>query len=130
MQLVPNAVGGSGRGPILGKFSTIYSHIVLKPVFAGLKLTKNCYINMNISFSGKLAVSLKTGFFYLSYKYTVPERLSSQFYKICINGDFKNTSFFNSLLNWEKLETKTRLILKKSIFLNLFHQWGTTGKSN
>ena len=40
MPLVPNAVGGSGSGPILRKFSTIYSHLVLKPVFAGLKLTK------------------------------------------------------------------------------------------
>ena len=89
--------GGSGSGPIFGKFSKIYSHLVLKPVFAGLKLTKNCYINMNISFPGKLAVSLKTGFFFLSYKYTVPERLSSQFYKIWINGDLKNTSFSNSL---------------------------------
>ena len=38
MPLVPNAVEGSGGGPILRKFSTIYSHLVLKPVFAGLKL--------------------------------------------------------------------------------------------
>ena len=122
MRLVPNAVGGSGSGPILEKFSKIYSHLVLKPVFSGFKLIKNCYINMNISFSGKLTVSLKTGFIslFLSYKYTVPERLSSQFYKIWINGDLKNPSFSNSLLNWEKLETKTRLILKKTIFLIIF----------
>ena len=120
MRLVPSAVGVSGSGPILGKFSKSYSHLVLKPIFAGLKLTKNCYTNMNISFSGKLAVSLKTGFISLSYKYTIPESLSSQFYKIWVNGDLKNPSFSNSLLNWEKLETKTRLILKKAIFLIIF----------
>ena len=120
MRLVPNAVGGSGSGPMLRKFSKIYSYLVLKPVFAGPKLTKNCYINKNISFSGKLTVSLKTGSISLSYRYTVPERLPSQFYKIGINGDLKNPSFSNSLLNWEKLETKTRLILKKTIFLIIF----------
>ena len=74
--------GGSGSGPILGKFCKIYPHLILEPVFAGLKLTKNCYINMNISFSGKEPVLLKTGFTSLSYKHTVPERLSSQFHKI------------------------------------------------
>ena len=133
MWLISNIVGGggggwgSGRGPIFGKFSKTYSHLILKPVFAGLTLKKNCYINMNISFSGKLAV--KIGFTSLSYKHTVPERLSSQFYKIWINGDLKNPSFSNSLLNWEKLETKTGLIIKKRNFFYLFHQWGTTGKS-
>ena len=114
MRLVPNAVGGSGSGPILGKFSKIYSHLILEPVFAGLKLTKNCYINMNISFSGKEPVLLKTGFTSLSYKHTVSERLSSQFRKIWINGDLKNPSVSNYLLNWENLETQTRLILKKN----------------
>ena len=113
---------GSGRGPILGKFSKTYSHLILKPVFVGLTLKKNCYINMNISFSRKLAVLLKTGFTSLSYKHTVPERLPSQFYKIWINGDLKNPSFSNSLLNGEKLETKTGLILKKAISFYLFHQ--------
>ena len=54
----------------------------MEPVFAGLKLTKNCYRNMDISFSGKEPVLLKTGFTSLSYKHTVPERLSSQFHKI------------------------------------------------
>ena len=103
VRFVPNTVGGSGSGPILGKFCKISSHLILEPVFAGLKLTKNCYINMNISFSGKEAVLLKTGFTSLSYKLTVPERLSSQFHKI----------WTNSLLNWEKLETQNRLILRK-----------------
>ena len=106
--------GGSGSGPILGKFCKIYSHLILEPVFAGLKLTKNCYINMNISFSGKEPILLKTGFTSLSYKHTVSERLSSQFRKIWINGDLKNPSFSNYLLNWENLETQTRLILKKT----------------
>ena len=103
---VPNTVGGSGSDPILGKFCKTSSHLILEPVFAGLKLTKNCYINMNISFSGKEAVLLKTGFNSLSYKLTVPERLSSQFHKI----------WTSSLLNWEKLETQNQLILWK-IFL-------------
>ena len=107
VRFVPNTVGGSGSGPILGKFCKISSHLILEPVFAGLKLTKNCYINMNISFSGKEAVLLKTGFTSLSYKLTVPERLSSQFHKI----------WTNSLLNWEKLETQNWLILRKK---NLF----------
>ena len=104
--------GGSGSGPILGKFCRIYSHLILETVFAGLKLTKNCYINMNISFSGKEPVLLKTGFTSLPYKHTVPERLSSQFHNIWINGDLKNPSVSNYLLNWENLETQTRLILK------------------
>ena len=66
VRFVPNTVGGSGSGPILGKFCKISSHLILEPVFAGLKLTKNCYINMNISFSGKVAALLKTGFTPLS----------------------------------------------------------------
>ena len=116
VRFVPNTAGGgrSGSSPILGKFWKIYSHLILELVFAGLKLTKNCYINMNISFSGKEPVLLKTGFTSLSYKHTVPERLSSQFHKIWINGDLKNPSVSNYLLNWENLETQTRLILKKS----------------
>ena len=118
VRFVPNTVGGSGSGPILGKFCKISSHLILEPVFAGLKLTKNCYINMNISFSGKEEVLLKTGFSSLSYKHTVPKRLFSQFHKI----------WTNSLLNWEKLETQNRLILKKQHFLKLFHQWGKIGK--
>ena len=99
----------SGSGPILGTFCKISSHLILEPVFAGLKLTKNCYINMNISFSGKEAVLLKTGFTSLSYKLTVSERLSSQFHKI----------WTNSLLNWEKLETQNRLILRKNFLFFL-----------
>ena len=75
-------VGGKILAIGKGKVCKISSHLILEPVFAGLKLTKNCYINMNISFSGKEAVLLKTGFTSLSYKLTVPERLSSQFHKI------------------------------------------------
>ena len=128
---VPNTAGGSGSTPILGKFCKIYSDLILEPVFAGLKLTKNCYVNMNVSFSGKESVLLKTGFTSLSYKHTVPERLSSQFHKIWINGDLKNPSVSNYLLNWENLETQTRLILKKQQqCFCLFHQWGRIGKSN
>ena len=67
VRFVPNTVGGSGSVPILGKFCKISSHLILEPVFAGLKLTKNCYINMNISFSGKEAVLLKTGVTSLSH---------------------------------------------------------------
>ena len=67
VRFVPNTVGRSGSGPILGKFCKISSHLILEPVFAGLKLTKNCYINMNISFSGKEAVLLKIGFTSLSH---------------------------------------------------------------
>ena len=67
VRFVPNTVGGSGSVPMLGKFCKISSHLILEPVFVGLKLTKNCYINMNISFSGKEAVLLKTGFTSLSH---------------------------------------------------------------
>ena len=109
VRFVPNTVGESGSDPILGKFCKIYSLLILESVFAGLKLTRSCYINMNISFSGKLEVLLKTGFTSLSYKHTMPEILSSQFHKIWINGDIKSPSFSNSLLNWEKLETQSRL---------------------
>ena len=82
IQLGRGVGGGSGSGPILGKFCKIYPHLILEPVFAGLKLTKNSCRNMNISFAGKEPVLLKTGFTSLSYKHTVPERLSSQFHKI------------------------------------------------
>ena len=33
-----------------GKFCNFYSHLWLQTVFSALKLTQNCYINMNISF--------------------------------------------------------------------------------
>ena len=123
---------GSGSSPIFGKFWKIYSHLILEPVFAGLKLTKNCYINMNISLSGKEPVLLKNGFTSLQYKHTVPERLSSQFHNIWINGDLKNPSVSNYLLNWENLEIHTRFILKKQQqqCFYLFHQWGKIGRSN
>ena len=68
--------------PILGKFCKFYSHLILGPLFPGIKLTKNCYIDVNISFSEKLAVLLKTGLTSVSCKHTVLERMSSKFHKI------------------------------------------------
>ena len=98
------------------KKCSLLQMLILELVFPSLKLTKNCYIAMNISFYGKLRVVLKTGFTSLLWKHTVPERLSLQFHKIWIDGDFKNPSFSNSLSNWEKLEIQTWK--KKQFFLS------------
>ena len=54
----PITVEESGGNPVLGKFCKFYSHLILGPLFSGIKLTKNCYINVNISFSEKLASPL------------------------------------------------------------------------
>ena len=108
----PITVEESGGNPILGKFCKFYSHLILGPLFPGIKLTKNCYINVNISFSEKLAVLLKTGLTSLSYKHTVLERMSSKFHKIWINEEFKNSSFSDSLL--------TAYLKKKNNFFIFF----------
>ena len=42
---------GSGGVVILGRFSNFEPHLSLETVFPALKLTQNCYIIMNISFS-------------------------------------------------------------------------------
>ena len=111
MWFVPNTVGGSGSGPILGKLCKISSHLTLEPVFAGLKLTKNCYINMNISFSGKEEILLKTGFSSLSYKHTVPKRLFYQFHEQIMN------KFFIEL---RKIGNTKSAYIKKTTFLKTF----------
>ena len=55
---VPNPVGGSGGSPNPGTFCNFYTHIRLETVFPAFKLTQNCYVTMNISFSWKLAILL------------------------------------------------------------------------
>ena len=45
---------GLGGNAITGKFYIFYLHVILEIVFPALKLTQNCCVNMNISFSWKL----------------------------------------------------------------------------
>ena len=44
-------LGGSGGVPIPGTFCNFYTHLRLETVFSAFKLTQNCYVTMNISFS-------------------------------------------------------------------------------
>ena len=44
-------LGGLRVSATSGKFDYFYSHLSLETVFPALKLTQNCYINVNISFS-------------------------------------------------------------------------------
>ena len=45
---------GLGGNAITGKFYIFCLHVILERVFPALKLTRNCCVNMNISFSWKL----------------------------------------------------------------------------
>ena len=76
----------------------------LETVFPALKLIQNCYVNMNICFSWKLASQSWIGSPSLFYKHTVPERLSSQSNKIWNQWDFKNSNFSTSAWIGKKLE--------------------------
>ena len=44
-------LGGLTVGATSGKFGCFYSYLSLETVFPALKLTQNCSINLNISFS-------------------------------------------------------------------------------
>ena len=56
VRFVPNAIGESEGLCHPRKFCYFHSHLILETVFQALKLTQNCYIIMNISFSWKLVV--------------------------------------------------------------------------
>ena len=62
-------LGGNAKP---GKFCNFSPLLNLEIVFPALKLTRNCYLNMNISFSWKLPIWSKNGSPSLFYKRTVP----------------------------------------------------------
>ena len=96
---------------------------------------------MNISFSGKEEVLLKTGFSSLSFKHTVPKRLFSQFHEQIMNkffielrkigntksAYFKKTTFFKTFSsmrkNWEAPLGQNSYI--QNLFVNQGKTWKT-----
>ena len=83
-----------------GKFCNCSPLLSLERTFPALKLTENCYLNMNIYFLEKCQFNHKLCPSLL-YKHSVPERLSSQSNKMK-SLELQKSQFFNSLLNWEK----------------------------
>ena len=53
---VPNTVRQSGLVATPEKFCNFSPLLSLETVVPALKLTQNCYVNMNISFSWKIAI--------------------------------------------------------------------------
>ena len=94
-------LGGLRVSATSGKFDYLYSYLSLETVSPALKLTQNCYINVNIFF-------LKTSNLFLnwvpslfSYNHLIPERISSK------------SILSNSLLTGEQIESTTWAYVKK-----------------
>lgn len=95
----PITVDESGGNPIWGKFCKLYSHLILGPLFPGIKLTKKLLYKCEHLFFWKTGSFIENWpHLSLSYKHTMLERMSSKFHKIWINEDFKNPNFSELLL--------------------------------
>ena len=93
-------LGGLGLVATPGKFCNFSLLLSLETVVPSLKLTQNCYLNMNILFkkNGNLTINWVP---YLFYKHTFPETLSSK------SMGLQKFQFLNSLVNWEKFGSAT-----------------------
>ena len=81
------------------KFCNFLTFLSTEVAFPALKLTENCYLNINIFFlkNGNFIINWVPSLF---YKHTVPERLSSQSSKMKSLG-LQKSQFLNSLVNWQ-----------------------------
>ena len=96
---------GLGLVAIPGTFCNFFPLLSLETVVPSLKLTQNCYLNMNIFFLKKWQLNHKLASS-LFYEHSVPETLSSQSNKMKSMG-LQKSQFLNSLVNWEKLGSAT-----------------------
>ena len=104
-------LGGLRVSATSGKFDYFYSYLSLETVSPALKLTQNCYINVNIFF-------LKTSNLFLnwvpslfSYNHLIPDRLSLE------------SILPNSLVNGEQIESTTWAYVKKKKKNLSFFSW-------
>ena len=117
--IILNILGRIWAEALANKFGLLQIHL---EVFPALKMTQNCYKNMNISFflkTDNLIINWSLSFF---YNHTVPERLSHNLTKYKIKGTSKS-QFLNFLVNWENLEVQSKLIFKKPNFPSFSWIW-------
>ena len=94
-------LGGLRVSATSGKFDYFYSYLSLETVSPALKLTQNCYINVNIFFLKTCNLFLNWVPSLFSYNHLIPDRLSLQ------------SILLNSLVNGEQIESTTWAYVKK-----------------
>ena len=94
-------MGGLRVSATSGKFDYFYSYLSLETVSPALKLTQNCYINVNIVFLKTCNLFLNWVPSLFSYNHLIPNRLSLQ------------SILLNSLVNGEQIESTTWADVKK-----------------
>ena len=99
-------LGRLGLGATPEKVCIFSPRLSLETVVSALKLTKNCYVNMSISFflkNSNLTINWVPALF---HKHTVLERQSSKSNKMK-SMELQKSQFLNFLVNWEKFGSAT-----------------------
>ena len=127
----PITVDESGGNPIWGKFCKLYSHLILGPLFPGIKLTKKLLYKCEHLFFWKtgsfienwphLSLSLIQAYHAWTNVLNISQNMNqwglqkSQFFQIIIDDLYLKKNKFISFISQEKLGSPTRAKLRAAL---------------